>query len=427
MKTLAQEYLQTHTLADLYKNHGVRASVYDHLISLNYHQMNAKASDPLACQCRGIVLKHNKRLSSDDSNPLNNDIIVGETEIYAWPFTRFFNYHESASNQHMFDWETASVQEKLDGTLCIVYYDFTRECWNVGTRNTPFAQFPTNVYDKEQTVRNLFDTAIHLQTGKDTDTVMDSMDPERQHTWMFELTSPANRIVVKYDSLSVTCLGRRNMQTGMESNPFVLAQEHNLPIPDIYPLNTLQDVITFVQKRPPDKHEGVVLCDANFKRAKVKSSAYIAGNLVQGQLSSSPRHLTETIIAEGWDEVAPSLPGYLQKLGSCMNDAFRDIVKRHIEVYSEVIQKSSSFESKVGTPEHRKAFAVRASKYDHIEMSAIMSTYGSQNQNDLIDWFHCRDAQGQAKRASRIKKLTKMIDTEMKRNGTSKKEFWEEG
>ena len=55
---LVQKYLETHTFGDLAKEHGVYASFSKsgHKFSLNYDQIEAKESDPLAQECRGLIL-----------------------------------------------------------------------------------------------------------------------------------------------------------------------------------------------------------------------------------------------------------------------------------------------------------------------------------------------------------------------------------
>ncbi len=55
---LVQKYLETHSFANLAAEHGVYASFSKsgHKFSLNYDQIEAKESDPLAQECRGLIL-----------------------------------------------------------------------------------------------------------------------------------------------------------------------------------------------------------------------------------------------------------------------------------------------------------------------------------------------------------------------------------
>jgi hypothetical protein len=112
MNTLIQQYLLTHTFADLEKDHAVHASRAGHKFSLNYDQIAATDSDLVAQQCRGIVLAR-----VDGSPVLTDTEVVGETIILARPFDRFFNYGQGSAVKIDFSSPTVKRLEKLDGTL----------------------------------------------------------------------------------------------------------------------------------------------------------------------------------------------------------------------------------------------------------------------------------------------------------------------
>ena len=95
---LVQDYLLTHSLGQLASEHGVyaRFDKSGRWFSLNYDMIEAKDDDPIACECRGLVL------TTPDGHTivpkpelmgkrLNNDIVVGETKVAAFGFRRFFN------------------------------------------------------------------------------------------------------------------------------------------------------------------------------------------------------------------------------------------------------------------------------------------------------------------------------------------------
>lgn len=69
--------------------------------------------DPIIRMCRGLVLDNNGQLVS-------------------MPFRRFFNYHEPECDK--VDWESAEVQEKMDGSLISVWW--TGSEWEVTTRGS---------------------------------------------------------------------------------------------------------------------------------------------------------------------------------------------------------------------------------------------------------------------------------------------------
>src|SRR5271170_4102940 len=96
---LVQEFLRTRTFGDLIREHGVYASVSKsgHKFSLNYDQIEAKETDPLAQECRGLILApvDGKPLYCEitsDGKHHYEDIGPGETTILAYPMKRFFNH-----------------------------------------------------------------------------------------------------------------------------------------------------------------------------------------------------------------------------------------------------------------------------------------------------------------------------------------------
>src|SRR6478609_5767270 len=103
-RLLVQQFLREGGSPEqLLASHGVRAKAYNGKVSFVYDQLAARNDDPLACQCRGLVLRE------------------GSWEILARPFDRFFNHGQAEAAS--IDWATARFEEKLDGTLLIVYWD----------------------------------------------------------------------------------------------------------------------------------------------------------------------------------------------------------------------------------------------------------------------------------------------------------------
>ncbi len=89
MELLVQTYLKSgKTLDDLWNEHGVKSYVSNGRIGFNYSQLDAQNSDPLACQCRGLILKE------------------GTLEVVACPFFRFFNM-EQVEVASPIDWASA--------------------------------------------------------------------------------------------------------------------------------------------------------------------------------------------------------------------------------------------------------------------------------------------------------------------------------
>jgi hypothetical protein len=168
---LVQQYLETHTFGDLARDHGVYASFSKsgHKFSLNYDQIEARESDPLSQECRGLVLaaEDGKSFTSQAQqvNGRNNydHVSPGKTLILAYPMKRFFNHGQGSAAEINWHDPKLAVLEKLDGTLCIVYWDPFTNQWCVATRSVPEADLPMD--NGIFTFRTLFEKALYDTTG----------------------------------------------------------------------------------------------------------------------------------------------------------------------------------------------------------------------------------------------------------------------
>ena len=169
-------YLRDHSVAELFAEHGVRVSVATanpYKASLNYDQLTARNNDPLASQCRGLVL------ATIDGTPFPTDGPCGDLMVLARPMDRFFNLgHGPDGSADIIDEDLAHpdarVYEKLDGMLCIMYYDphapnqgelgdpsnpASYGAWCVATRSVPDADRVVDGFG-DHTFRSLFEHAI---------------------------------------------------------------------------------------------------------------------------------------------------------------------------------------------------------------------------------------------------------------------------
>ena len=238
------------TLADLETDHGVVARKRGNKVSLSYHQINAHRGDPLASQCRGLILRD------------------GTWDVVAYPFDRFFKRGEDQAAD--IDWATASVQEKMDGTMVIAYYDEGK--WHVGTRKDPEADTPTPA---GVTYHRMFESAVLSMTGVGMQSFLDGFAMGRGYTYVFELTAPENQVVCAYKNRQVWLLGMRNMQTMEEEDPGDIFRPKILSaIGQSKNLSSSEWLQEYVESRSAKHHEGLVVVDAYFNRIKIKSKEY---------------------------------------------------------------------------------------------------------------------------------------------------------
>jgi hypothetical protein len=365
MKLLVQEYLETHSFGDLAREHGVYASFSKsgHKFSLNYDQIEAKESNPLAQQCRGLIL------SSVDGKPYawnptpdgklsRDDIKPGPTKILAYPMNRFFNHGQGAAAD--IDWSDPklAVLEKLDGTLCIVYWDEFVNKWCVATRSVPEADLlmDNGIY----TFRTLFEKAFVDTTGYEFDVFTRYL--AKECTYCFELTTPYNRIVVEYKTNGVALLAIRNLVTLNEiatDHPYWDTLPRSLPFVQAYTYTSVEDLVNWVSSLNPIEHEGVVVRDSKFNRIKVKNAAYVAYNKLHDCLGLSERNCMEFVLLEKDDDVAPFMPPEIVENMQKLKKGLQKSFMKYDSVYNLITLnlKASGLEG------NKKEFALLVTKH----------------------------------------------------------------
>jgi hypothetical protein len=357
--TQVQTYLQSHSLLQLRLEKGIKnsAKVGDRFFSLNYDQIESKPSE-MVNGCRGLILSVPTPLTAEQ---VQGSSPIGDTTILARPFERFFNMGDvNAAPIDLNDPKTM-FYEKLDGTLCIVYFNTVLEQWCVATRAVPLADKPMTGWDN-LTFRGLFEQAlfetllrndfVHSQVNEQVCFKVWSNLLDKSKTYMFELTTPMNRIVVNYPVSTVWLLGYRDTQTGEDHDVSKIGTTFaGVPICPSYPLNDLASLVAFVGSRPPFEQEGVVV-RLGSNRVKVKSLAYMAYNRVRDSAANSPRAIMELILTEKLDDVFPVLEPYIQKQALTLQEGVRSIYQTMDLVYEGLLVAIKD------QPNPRKAFAL---------------------------------------------------------------------
>lgn len=361
MKLLVQEYLENHTFGDLAREHGVYASFSKsgHKWSLNYDQIEAKESNPLAQECRGLVLAQEDgqpvfatgTTGTDGKEVSTRDLTCpGKTRILAYPMKRFFNYGQGCAAQVNWSDPNLAILEKLDGTLCIVYYDSFTNQWCVATRSVPEADLlmDNGIY----TFRTLFEKAVKDTLNLEFSDFTKYLSPV--HTYCFELTTPYNRIVVDYKTCGITLLALRNMNTLAERDPAGDTISSIVPVVQAHTYTSTEDLLNWVSSLNPMEHEGVVIRDSSFNRIKMKNAAYVAYNKLNDRLGSSERNLMEFILLEKDDDVAGFLPEEITNNMNSIKAGFQKALMKYDSVFNLAMLNLRA----LGLEGNKKEFAI---------------------------------------------------------------------
>jgi hypothetical protein len=383
---LVQKFLENNTFGALASEHGVyvRFSNSGHKFSLNYDQLEAKESNPLAQECRGLILSLEDGSKILDTNAMDiaarDAIIPGKTKILAYPMKRFFNHGQGAAADINWSDRNLAILEKLDGTLCIVYYDPFTYQWCVATRSVADADLfmDNGVF----TFRTLFEKAVQDTMTITFAELTDSLNKEI--TYYFELTTPYNRIVVHYPNNMITLLGARDLISLEEINPIELeiVQSGKLPYARAYTYTSVNELLTLVSSLNPMEHEGVVVRDSQFNRIKVKNAAYVAYNKMRDCLITSPRNCVEIILLEKDDDVISFLPEEIVKNLIKIKADVQLIIKQYDEIYVTIKAEADTI-----LPGDKKTFALLLTKKEKLWSAPLFQMFDGKviNMKDFIN------------------------------------------
>jgi hypothetical protein len=316
MSLLVQDYLATHTFGQLFEEHGVEVSFHSmgYKCSLNYSQLEARDDNPLAQECRGLIL------ATNDGHSLNVDaeivngrfnfdkVCPGRMIVLGFPMKRFFNEGQGAAAE--IDWSDPNlhIQEKKDGSLAILYLDTISRKWCMATRSVPEADLPGQ---DGRTFRQLFEKALeeHLKLSWEDFTA--KLDPNL--TYAFELCTPYNQIVVRHNTCRIYFLTARDMRT-LQELPSDDSRFDEFPKPKFFSLATLESIVEYVNAQSPMEQEGVVVKDikldatGSFPRLKIKHPDHGLYSRAREMLGSSDRNCLGLILSGKEDDLLPVVP-----------------------------------------------------------------------------------------------------------------------
>jgi len=356
MKLLVQKYLLNKSLGDLAKEHGVYASFSKsgHKFSLNYDMIEAKESDPLSQQCRGLILAAvDGRSFLSEAKTIKgranyDHVVVGETVVVAHALDRFFNLGQGVCAK--LDWNDAGlkVQEKLDGTLIILNFDPFTQQWCAATRSVPEADLTMD--NGIFTFRTLFEKALTETTGETFQQYTAKLNTEI--TYCFELTTPYNRIVVDYPDCRITLLAGRRLSDHQELDTDTI-NSYGVPKVQEHSFSTIEELVSWVSERSPKEHEGVVIKDSQFRRIKVKSSVYSLYNSLHDRLGNSERNILEIILLGQDDDVAPMMPDAIADNLRKIKTDLQEAIKQYDQTYLQLKIQADAI-----NPGDKKTFAL---------------------------------------------------------------------
>ena len=308
-------------------------------IILNYNQISSDFYNPIVKECRGIILE----------DGTYNPVCV--------PFFKFGNYGEGYADK--IDWKTARVQEKVDGSLIKLWW--YKDKWYVSTNSMIDAK-KAYINNNKSPYKNFYE--LFEEGFKRYRNILNELD--RDCTYMFELISPYNKIVVPYENIDIVHIGTRNNITLEE-----LDIDIGIPKPKEYKFNSLEDCIEMSKKLPYD-NEGYVVVDSKWRRVKIKSPAYVSVHrLINNELTDEG--VLDLIKENEHEEFLVYFPEYKER--------FNSIERRYTQYIDNVrktLDEADTVKSSVST---RKEYASWALK--QICPSILFMYYDNKISKDI--------------------------------------------
>lgn len=298
---------------NLTEDFAIKVKLYDEgLAVLNYNQIESPKTNPIVMECRGLILDRNS------------------FEVVSRSFDRFFNLGEAPDTYQGFDITRATVFEKADGSLIKMYYWNGR--WHLSTRGTAFAE--TENYTGKL-FRDLVCDAFKIDSQDHLQELMgDTVKEVNKCTFIFELTSPENRIVTRYEKPEMVLIG---IKINTQSTEELILLDHwskwlaskglkNRPA-KTYNFSSEESIKEAV-KNLPNLEEGYVCYDPlSSKRVKIKSPAYLAVHKLRGDSIPTPKRIMALVLTREEEEYLAYFPEerqrfqpYIDSLNNLEND-----------------------------------------------------------------------------------------------------------
>ncbi len=341
MRLLIQQYLANHSLAELESAFAISArrhGKFPRLVMLKYNQIESPMNEPIVQQCRGIIL--------DEAD---------HWRVISYPFDKFFNYGEP--NAAAIDWATTSVYEKLDGSLMTLYW--YEGAWRVASSGMPDAAGLAHV--SGITFDGLFWKTWELLGYQ----LPENPSPgvAGAASYLFELMTPFNRVIIPHTSSRLVFLGMRNLDD-MQERGLSTVDTNRLgwEVVRTFSLGTLADCVCAAGELRGIDGEGFVVCDAQFRRVKVKCPQYVALSHLKETLS--PRAMLNIVRRGESDEFLTYFPE-LRPVYDSVQKRFEELVAALEAEYAAAkqIESQKDFAAAIRTSRCPAAlFAVRNGK-----------------------------------------------------------------
>lgn len=349
------QYIKDHGLEALTADLGIKIREYDDLLVLNYDQIESPKSHPVVMECRGLILEQSTY------------------RVVSRKFDRFFNWGEAPDTMSHLDMNKATIYDKVDGSLIGIYNYLGT--WYAATRGTMYAESECNWGG---TFFSLVLKALNRDTNEGFQQLCDyHLNPEC--TYLFELTSPENRIVTRYEGYTLHYLACRVNETG----EYVDAEDDAVALGAAkigeHSFDSIEHCVETAHSLP-DLKEGYVVYQDGEPVCKIKSPAYVAAHHIRGN-GITPKTAMELVLLDEHDEYLAYFPED-EYFFVPYQDGLADLLDQLYRVYKNTIHIES-----------QKDFALEVKDY---AFSDVLFKARAKGEHP-IHVFHQKDLNGKVK------------------------------
>jgi len=261
-------------------------------------------------------------------------------------FRKFFNAAEGHASK--IDWDTARILEKCDGSMIQVYFDWNKEKWFAATTGTA---------EGEGEVNNKFGTTFH---DLFFETVFNKYNfneclLDKDHIYVFELTTPHNIVVKPHGESSATLLAVRN-RANLEEIAYDelkwISESIGIPLVKSFDLNATN--VGHIEKTfdgMPFSEEGYVVVDVNFNRIKIKNPAYVSAHHLKSK--TSEHAIMDVVKSNEIEEFSATFPERKEEIFKLYN-GYNKLIDTLEDAWDELQDKKP----KNISPKEQKKFAM---------------------------------------------------------------------
>lgn len=268
------------------------------LVMLKYNQINSDFAEPIVQECRGLIL------------------YKPTWDVVCFPFIKFFNYGEAYAVE--IDETELNIYQKIDGSLAKVWY--FEGVWRLSSNG---------VIDASEVIMNdgvnfqsLFMRCLNTY-GLDWQSFTATLD--KNYTYMYEMATPDNKVVISYDKYSLYYLGQRNIHTFQEE----YIPDTRIDNVKVYKFNSIEEIINSANELP-DTEEGYVVRDKYWNRVKIKNPVYF---MLHKIANNGKPDFIQYVLENNTEELLAYFPEYKINIEQVRNQfrKIRDLAYIHKE------------------------------------------------------------------------------------------------